>query len=80
VRATFGKRAVARGKRRQHSSSLHPGRHLSDGRVLVLWGAEDVAQARIHGPDESVDVAEIERSIIAQTLFITRLGEIRDSL
>ena len=38
--------------------------------AIVLWGAEDTAQARIHASDESVDPQEIERMIVAQTLFI----------
>jgi acetylornithine deacetylase/succinyl-diaminopimelate desuccinylase-like protein len=38
--------------------------------AIVLWGAEDTAQARIHASDESVDPKEIERMIVAQTLFI----------
>lgn len=38
--------------------------------AIILWGAEDTAQARIHASDESVDPKEIERMIVAQTLFI----------
>ncbi|GAA2992002.1 acetylornithine deacetylase/succinyl-diaminopimelate desuccinylase-like protein [Microbacterium terrae] len=38
--------------------------------AIVLWGAEDTAHARIHASDESVDPAEIERMIVAQTRFI----------
>ena len=38
--------------------------------AIVLWGAEDTALARIHASDESVDPKEIERMIVAQTLFI----------
>ncbi|MDR7190075.1 acetylornithine deacetylase/succinyl-diaminopimelate desuccinylase-like protein [Microbacterium sp. BE35] len=38
--------------------------------AIVLWGAEDTAYARIHASDESVDPKEIERMIVAQTLFI----------
>jgi len=33
---------------------------------FVLWGAEDMAEARIHGANESVDLDEIARSIAAQ--------------
>jgi acetylornithine deacetylase/succinyl-diaminopimelate desuccinylase-like protein len=43
--------------------------------AIVLWGAEDTAQSRIHASDESVDPGEIERMIAAQTLFIIKLAE-----
>jgi cysteinylglycine-S-conjugate dipeptidase len=38
--------------------------------AIVLWGAEDTERSRIHASDESVDPDEIERMIVAQTLFI----------
>jgi cysteinylglycine-S-conjugate dipeptidase len=38
--------------------------------AIVLWGAEDTKQARIHASDESVDPEEIHRMIVAQTLFV----------
>jgi acetylornithine deacetylase/succinyl-diaminopimelate desuccinylase-like protein len=40
---------------------------------FILWGAED-AIANIHGGNESVDPAEIERMAVAQALLLTRLG------
>ncbi|MFF2050082.1 M20/M25/M40 family metallo-hydrolase [Leifsonia sp. NPDC058194] len=43
---------------------------VSPGAAIVLWGAEDTAQSRIHASDESVDPEEIRRMIDAQTLFI----------
>lgn len=43
---------------------------VSPGSAIILWGAEDTAQSRIHASDESVDPREIERMIAAQTLFI----------
>lgn len=43
--------------------------------AIILWGAEDTAQSRIHASDESVDPGEIERMIAAQTLFIQNLAE-----
>lgn len=43
---------------------------VSPGSAIILWGAEDTAQSRIHASDESVDPGEIERMIAAQTLFI----------
>jgi acetylornithine deacetylase/succinyl-diaminopimelate desuccinylase-like protein len=42
---------------------------------FVLWGAEDTAASRIHGPDESVDLAELERCIVAQSLLFAYLAE-----
>jgi acetylornithine deacetylase/succinyl-diaminopimelate desuccinylase-like protein len=44
---------------------------------FVLWGAQDVEQARIHGADESVDLAELERCILAQVLFFQSFGASR---
>jgi len=44
------------------------------GAEFILWGPEDVAKARIHASDESVDPAEIEKMIIAQALFIENLA------
>jgi acetylornithine deacetylase/succinyl-diaminopimelate desuccinylase-like protein len=41
---------------------------------FILWGAQDVEQARIHGADESVDLAELERCILAQVLFFQSYG------
>ena len=42
---------------------------------FILWGPEDVAAARIHASDESVDPSEIEKMIIAQVLLIQYLAE-----
>lgn len=41
---------------------------------FILWGAEDMAGARIHSSDESVDPTEIERMILAQALFLRRFA------
>ena len=43
---------------------------VAPGAAIILWGAEDTERSRIHASDESVDPAEIERMIVAQTLFI----------
>jgi len=43
------------------------------GAEIVLWGAED-PPARIHGVDESVDLAELERCVLAEALLLDRLG------
>ena len=44
---------------------------------FILWGPEDVAAARIHASDESVDPSEIERLIVAQALLIQNLAASR---
>lgn len=48
----------------------------SPGAEAVLWGAEDEEKARIHGPDESVDPAELEDLVVAQILLLSRLGTV----
>ncbi|MEV7610422.1 M20/M25/M40 family metallo-hydrolase [Microbacterium sp. NPDC089320] len=48
---------------------------VSPDAAILLWGAEDTAQSRIHASDESVDPAEIERMITAQTLFIRNFAD-----
>jgi len=42
---------------------------------FVLWGAEDAACSRIHGSNESVNIDELGRFIVAQSLFLQLLGE-----
>ena len=42
---------------------------------FILWGPEDVAAARIHASDESVDPSEIEKMIVAQVLLVQYLAE-----
>jgi acetylornithine deacetylase/succinyl-diaminopimelate desuccinylase-like protein len=42
---------------------------------FILWGAEDDARSFIHGTNESVDIRELERFIIAQSLFLQHLGK-----
>ena len=39
----------------------------------MLIGAEDPA-ALIHAPNESVDLAELERMVLAEALLLARLG------
>ena len=41
---------------------------------IIIWGAEDLA-ARIHGPNESVDLEELERVILTQALFLKKLAQ-----
>ena len=44
---------------------------------FILWGPEDVAKARIHASDESVDPSEIEKMVVAQALLIQYLADAR---
>ena len=46
---------------------------LAPDAEFVLWGPEDVAQARIHSSDESVDPAEIAAMTIAQVRLLQSL-------
>jgi cysteinylglycine-S-conjugate dipeptidase len=41
---------------------------------VLIWGAEDLA-ANIHGPNESVDLAELERVILTQVFFLQKLSK-----
>ncbi len=41
---------------------------------VLIFGAEDVAKAKIHASNESVDPSEIERLIVAEALLLERLG------
>jgi acetylornithine deacetylase/succinyl-diaminopimelate desuccinylase-like protein len=52
-------------------------RQAVPGAEFILWGAQDAAGSRIHGTDESVDIAELERFIVAQSLFLQFLGTTR---
>ena len=41
---------------------------------MILWGAEE-PRCKIHAPDESVDLGELQRCVLAETLFIAGLAE-----
>jgi acetylornithine deacetylase/succinyl-diaminopimelate desuccinylase-like protein len=41
---------------------------------IIIWGAEDLA-ASIHGPNESVDLQELERLVLTQALFLKKLAQ-----
>ena len=45
---------------------------LPDAEV-ILWGPEE-PQCKIHGPNESVDLGELERCVLAEALFLDGLG------
>jgi acetylornithine deacetylase/succinyl-diaminopimelate desuccinylase-like protein len=47
---------------------------ISPQAEVILWGAEDVAEAKIHASNESVSLDEIERMIVAQALTLQTLG------
>jgi acetylornithine deacetylase/succinyl-diaminopimelate desuccinylase-like protein len=47
---------------------------VAPGAEFILWGPEDVAGARIHASDESVDPAEIEKMVLAQVHLIQNLA------
>ena len=44
------------------------------GAEMILWGAEE-PQCKIHAPNESVDLGELERCTLAEALFITGMCE-----
>jgi acetylornithine deacetylase/succinyl-diaminopimelate desuccinylase-like protein len=41
---------------------------------FILWGPEDLAAARIHASDESVDPSEIEQMLLAQAFLLQHLA------
>ena len=45
------------------------------GAEFILWGCEDNECSRIHGPNESVDLGELERMIVTQALLLQELGD-----
>ncbi len=44
---------------------------------FILWGAQDDSYSRIHGTNESVDIHELERVIVAQSLFLQLMSKRR---
>lgn len=54
---------------------LHVLRETVPKAEFILWGAQDASSSRIHGTDESVDIWELERFIVAQSLLLKSLGE-----
>ncbi len=53
---------------------LHALKEAVPDAEFVIWGCADLASSRIHGPDESVDIGELERMIVAQALLLNELG------
>jgi acetylornithine deacetylase/succinyl-diaminopimelate desuccinylase-like protein len=54
---------------------LHVLRQAVPQAEFILWGAQDASRSRIHGANESVDIGELERFIVAQSVFLQILGE-----
>ena len=46
---------------------------------FILWGCEDNEYSRIHGANESVDLNELEKMIVAQALLLKELGRVAGS-
>ena len=42
---------------------------------FILWGAEDAAESCVHGPNESVDLSDLERITVAQSYFLSLVGK-----
>ena len=49
-------------------------KHAVPEAEFILWGCEDNERSRIHGPNESVAIDELERMIVTQTLLLQALG------
>jgi cysteinylglycine-S-conjugate dipeptidase len=50
-------------------------KHAVPEAEFILWGCEDNERSRIHGPDESVAIDELERMIVSQVLLLQELGK-----
>jgi cysteinylglycine-S-conjugate dipeptidase len=50
-------------------------KHAVPEAEFILWGCEDNERSRIHGPDESVAIDELERMIVSQALLLQELGK-----
>ena len=59
---------AARSRWSRRSSARIPGAEM------ILWGAEE-PQCKIHAPNESVDLGELERCTLAEALFIAGMAE-----
>ncbi len=47
---------------------------LAPDAEFVVWGAQEGQHSSAHGPDESQDLAELERMILAEARFLELLG------
>ena len=66
-----GGRAVRRGRLHTARRGLPTAQPAAE---LILWGAEEPL-CKIHAPDESVDLGELERCMLAEALFIAGMAE-----
>ena len=41
---------------------------------IIIWGAQDAGGARIHAADESVDLGELERIALAESVLLGELA------
>lgn len=53
---------------------LHALKETVPDAEFIIWGCADTASSRVHGPDESVAIDELERMIVAQALLLIELG------
>ncbi|MFM9105382.1 MAG: dipeptidase, partial [Chloroflexota bacterium] len=47
---------------------------LVPGAEFVVWGAQEGERSGAHGPDESQDLAELERMIVSEARVLELLG------
>jgi len=48
-------------------------KNIVPGAEMILWGAEEPL-CKIHAPDESVDLGELQRMVLAEALFLAALA------
>ena len=48
-------------------------KRIVPGAEMILWGAEEPL-CKIHAPDESVDLGELQRMVLAEALFLAELA------
>ena len=46
----------------------------SPGGLVAPWGPEDQGKSKVHGGNESIDPAELERCILAEAMILSRLA------
>jgi acetylornithine deacetylase/succinyl-diaminopimelate desuccinylase-like protein len=49
---------------------------LAPDAEFVIWGPGD-ERSQVHAANESLDLGELERMIVAETLLLEKLGESR---
>jgi acetylornithine deacetylase/succinyl-diaminopimelate desuccinylase-like protein len=50
-------------------------RKLQPNAEFVVWGAQEGQHSSVHGPNESQDLAELERMIVAEARFLELAGQ-----